>query len=279
MARKSEKLDPGRVEINKTKVSTRRSADGMFLFHAPSARVVTLDPAGQKLWSKIEDGTVDISTLVAEHQAETGVTPEAAAFRVLSFLDVLRAEDFVRFSLPRDTEDAPLLDVTLDIPTSLEFQPSSNIFEASPDVADAISRGEMTTLRVARHTLTLAELKEMAAEAVGAELGAVLQLKALDLEPVEVSNATLLRIAAGRPTDDTAKDRRFIQLDSPSLEMSLGDLEEIRRKSTGSMVKRLARRIIVVVIIIGDIIVIVIIADGPGPTFGKSRNACKTVCV
>jgi hypothetical protein len=271
------------IEINKTKVSTRRTPDGdIFLFHAPSARVVTLDPAGQKLWTKIEGGKDDIAQLVAEHRTETGATPEAAAFQVLSFLDILRAEDFVRFSL--DASGAPLLDVTLNTPSPLEFQSGPAVLDAAPDIAEAIGRSEVTTRRATRPTLTLAELKKMAEERTGTQIASIRQVKTLDLDPTEISDSTFLRIAAGKLTDDTAHERRFVQLDTVPPETTLRHLESLQRRGQGDTqggeVKRSVTRIVVIIIIIDHGPIIVIVIDGgDGPTFGKSRNACKTVCV
>jgi hypothetical protein len=60
-------------------------------------------------------------------------------------------------------------------------------------------------------------------------------------------------------------------LDDVRPDITVGDLE-------GTTPQR-ARIVVVVVIVTGPIIVVIVIDGGPGPTAGKSRQACKTMCV
>jgi coenzyme PQQ synthesis protein D (PqqD) len=101
----------GEVVINKAKIGTGQ-VDGQFIvLHVPTDRFVFLYENSERIWKKIETGTRDIATLIKEHSDESKVTPEVAAFEVISFLDELRALDLVQFSLPKEREFAPLLDV------------------------------------------------------------------------------------------------------------------------------------------------------------------------
>jgi hypothetical protein len=52
-------------------------------------------------------GERDINRLVGLHRQEAGVSAENAAFRVINFLDELRAEKFIDFRLPPGDEGAP----------------------------------------------------------------------------------------------------------------------------------------------------------------------------
>ncbi|WP_329266736.1 hypothetical protein [Streptomyces sp. NBC_01451] len=262
-----------RLAINKTRVSTRRTSEGLLLFHAPSARVVRLEADGEKIWTKIESGIDSITQLVNEYQIEAGVTAEAAAFKIVGFLDELRSEDFVQFSMPEQTV-APLLDVTIDSPTPLEFQKAA----AEDDVALQARGKSEVTLRVARPSLTLAEIAKLATAELGARIGIVHRLKILDLEPGELSGRVASKLATQNVAPESGRDRRFLELENPASNLSLADLQDQQLRKS-SMQRRVSRRIIVIVVITDGPIIIIVIDDGPGPTFGRSRNACKTVCV
>jgi hypothetical protein len=78
-------------------------------------------------------GERDINRLVGLHRQEAGVSAENAAFRVINFLDELRAEKFIDFRLPPGDEGAPFLDVRLLPPSRIEFtQPRLDGGETKP---------------------------------------------------------------------------------------------------------------------------------------------------
>jgi hypothetical protein len=271
---------PGRISVRRTKVSTRRTPEGVFLFRAPSARVVTLDPAGERLWNKIDEGADDITELIREHQEEAGVPAEAAAFRVLSFLDVLRTEDFISFTLPGGTEGAPLLDVTLDTPTPLEFQTADPESTDALAITPAIRAGRIATVEVNRPTMTLAEVRNLVEQRFGESAGTLHRLKVLDLDRPELTEATFRRVATGALTEDAVRERRFVELPSPSGTTTLADIQRLQGTGgVGVPAKRAASRVVVIIVITDGPIIVIVIDGGSGPTFGKSRNACKTVCV
>lgn len=104
------KAPVGEVRIS-PKVASGAVGDQFLLLHVPNDRFIVLNEFGQRLWEKIQQGTRSISTLSQQHSEEASLPFEVAAFQVIAFLDELRAEGFVSFTLDRERITAPLLDV------------------------------------------------------------------------------------------------------------------------------------------------------------------------
>jgi hypothetical protein len=103
-------IPEGEVRINSRHVAKRRIKGELVLYHAPSEQFVALDPRGERVWTKIEQGQFTIAELIREHSEETETPEEVAAFQIIAFLDELRAGGYLHFTLHHEREDAPSLD-------------------------------------------------------------------------------------------------------------------------------------------------------------------------
>ncbi len=241
----------GTVTIREPQVVAREQDGQLQLVYIPDDRYVVLDDSGRRLWEALAGGTDSMSRLIAEHVSWTGLPEGVTAYQVISFFDELRSQGYVSFALDGEREGAPLLDAPLDL---LDGRAEKVLSIDRPDPA-----------------LTLAQLHEMARQA--AEVPADRVGRALFAATTKpgVSVSDLDALLSDRDSEDV---RRLGTVDDPRPDSTLGDLVAAVTKSARVVV-------VVVVVIIGDwiVIVIVVISDGGGPSAGKSRSACKTMCV
>jgi Coenzyme PQQ synthesis protein D (PqqD) len=243
-------VEYGEVYIREPQVVTRERDGELELVYIPDDRYVVLDESGRQLWEALAGGVNSMSRLVADHAAATGLSEGVAAYQVISFFDELRAQGYVSFALEGERERPPLLDAPLEL---LDGQAQKVLTLDLPDPG-----------------LTVTQLHEMARQATGLESMQVERALFAATDKPGVSVADLDALLSDHDSRDV---RRLGAIDLPGPESTLGDLV--------SEVTTSARIVVVVVVVIGDwiIIVVVVIDGGGGPSAGKSRSACKTMCV
>jgi hypothetical protein len=296
-------MTPGVVEILTAKVATGQLGGRTTLLHIPSDRFVVLYEHGQAIWESIEQGTTDIVTLIHDHAQRHGVTDEVAAYEVIVFLDELRSQGFIDYRLPREREVAPLLDAQTSVSDLrsehlLRLISGKRPFESNPvqlvtelaDPDDAMTLAEMqqatptgpaspAQATTGRRWFVLPDpsarlsLDDIERATVGEGAG-ISHRRIVHLHgPVPDLTAKELGTIANLGLDQVDVDRRggVDFLDDVRSDFTVGDVEAIG-------VTR-SRVIVIIVIVAGPIIVIIVIDGGPGPSRGKSRSACKTMCV
>lgn len=279
----------GRIYVETAEIATRQTEDGTLLFHVPSSRMVKLDFSGKELWDSIADNAPPVEDLVNRYATSTGIPTIAATQQVLDFLEVLQAEGFLRFDLPVGTAERPGIDVTLDVPTQLTFDADAED-GALKSFLQSSGPSSVVSLTASRPTLTVSEAGRLGLSKAGiahddsSELS-LTRIFAVDLEAQEAaSEATLWRLSTTPLAKVSQRDRRFVEVSDPNGTMSLQDVLDAQQQAAGggiSTKRRASRRVIIGVgICIGRIcIIVIIVINDPGPSFGKSRSACKTVCV
>jgi hypothetical protein len=239
----------GEVAIRGPQVVTRERDGELLLVYVPDDRYVVLDQAGRKLWEALAGGTSSMSKLIAGHAKRYGLPEGVAAYQVISFFDELRAQGYVTFALTGERDGAPLLDASLAI---------SNDARRVLHLEDPDSR------------TAIQEIHEMAEQAAGTPVTKVGRAIFATTEKYDLSASDIKTLLAGREPDGV---KRGATIDDPPKDATLGDLagrQKIARQS----------RVVVIVIVSGPIIVIIVIDGGGGGTSsGKSRSACKTMCV
>ena len=260
------------IKINKPKVSTGTVGGEFVLLHLPTDNFVTLDDKGKKIWEKIESGN-ELEAIIGEYSKENNISKEVASFQVISFLDELRNADLISFDLNKDT--APLLDMpvkgvdkknnlitinrtivheTDDLDISLKYFLQQKVKEKfSVDKPDPDKKLEEF-------------IKHAGSDGITGKKILIADSPDFDLSLKELVN------------NSKSSSNRVLTVNKAKDALSLRDILTVNEASFSSPVA-VARIIIVVIIIIGPIIVIVIIDTGPGPSAGKSRSACKTMCV
>ena len=91
-----------------------RWVDGEFmLFNSATDGMVILNEPGRLLWQQISEGATDVDDLIQFHARSRGQSQAVSAYQVISFLDELAVQGIIKFNLPKDKDNAPLLDVSL----------------------------------------------------------------------------------------------------------------------------------------------------------------------
>ena len=260
-----------KILINKPKVSTGIVGGEFVLLHLPTDNFITLDSNGKHIWEKIEQGN-ELGAIIDEYRKEKNISHEVASFQVISFLDELRNSDIISFELNKDT--APLLDISLK---------------------DLNKKCDSTTINRAIVHET---------DNLNISLKYFLQQKIKERFILEKPNLNQrLEELTKHAGNDAIKEKKIFIADSPNFDLSLEELVNSSKDSSNKVFtinnakgdlslndiltanevsftpSSLARMIVVIIIVAGPIIVIIIIDSGPGPSAGKSRSACKTMCV
>ena len=300
-------LVPGVVHIS-PKVASGTVGDNFVLMHIPTDRMLVLYEHGQAIWESLSTDT-SVDSLVKAHAARVGVPMEVASYQTITFLDELRTMGIVDFVLDKEREGAPLLDTSLGVsdlkagdllghivrgskadPIPLHDGPVliagveaestlTELFERyvrrrvgdeSGDEKGGSTKGQPAIFVQNRPDLTIGELAALPKTVARATGGKRVRLMTIE---GEVPAVELKRLAEASPEALKARPEITSILDDPRPDTTVGSLP---KPSVG-----MARLVVVVVIVLGPIIIIIIFypPGGPGPTWGKSRSACKTVCV
>ncbi|WP_435009216.1 hypothetical protein P12x_000466 [Tundrisphaera lichenicola] len=265
----------GEVTLNTAKIATRDEGGQFLLFHVPSGRFLALEGDGRRVWESIVKGTRDIATLIKEHAEAACLAPEVASFQIISFLDELRAQQFLDYRLAREKDSAPQIDVPLGSTSSGDDSTRTGVKTPGPS-----STGEkrVIMLEPSRTDLTLRDLKQLAERTIDFDLPPIEKVILADVPRDQLSIPTMRRIAAGAEEDPSDSIRRMVTFDGPASDMTVKELHGIAGMNPRLAAASAVRRVIVIVIIVDGVIIVVIGSD-PGTSYGKSRSACKTVCV
>lgn len=118
------------ISVDLPKIGSRW-VDGEFLvFNSATDGMVILNEPGRLLWQQISEGTTDVDDLIQFHARSRGQSQALSAYHVISFLDELSVQGIIKFSLPKDKENAPLLDVSLSATGSATAMPGEAKEEA-----------------------------------------------------------------------------------------------------------------------------------------------------
>ncbi len=250
------------VEINTPHVASREVDGERMLLHVPSDLLVALDDRGRAIWDRIERGESDVTQLINQHRESNGLTSEVATFQVLTFLDELRGQGFVRFELPRERESAPLIDIPLQ-----QLAPAGR--SRTPTSGDR----EIVFLGSPRPSMTIGEVSRLSGRPGGVgDAAKVRRAILLDADPSTLTLGDVQNVVSV-PDPQNPRIRVLGTIDNPRDEAVLSDL----RAAAAGAPQAVARRIIIV--IVTDDTIIVIVLEPIGPSRGKSRSACKTMCV
>ncbi len=121
--------------------------------------------------------------------------------------------------------------------------------------ARARTRGAPVVITVDQSSVTLADVARLAKEKSGRDVTSVSEVRVLDLDPSEVTDDTLARLASHDLTSRAASARRLTRVEYPAMTTSVADLGDVQEGETGPPAT--ARRV-VVVIVLGPIIIIII---------------------
>jgi hypothetical protein len=260
-----------KVTVNKPKVSSATIGGEFVLLHVPTDNFVTLDQKAQKIWKSIEAGNAEVETIVEDFSKEHKLPRETASVQVISFLSELRNADLIEFDLDKNT--GPLIDMLvkdLHGDTGAPVIQKLVIHEAhkaDEPIGNFLSSNKLKPKTVVDRPNAGYRLGELV-PSLSKEKNKKLLLTHAPDPKLTLDQLTKL---AGTAADT------IVSIDNPKEEFLLGDLLQINQSFPGTVA--VARIIVVVVIIFGPIIIIVIIDGGPGPARGKSRSACKTMCV
>jgi hypothetical protein len=123
------------------------------------------------------------------------------------------------------------------------------------------SRSEPVIVKVDRASVTLADVRRLAKKRSGRDLTSMSEVRVLDLDPSEVTEPILRKLASHDLTGASATSRRFVRIERPSMSTSIGDLGQAQEGEGGAAV---TARLVIVVIVFGPIIII-IIGNPPDP--------------
>jgi hypothetical protein len=260
----------GEVQFEPAQIASRPDGDELVLMHVSTGRFAALNPIGKQIWELLEKGTRDIPTLIKEHSEQTKASSEVSAYQVLSFLDELRANGFIQYTLSGEKETAPLLDI------SLEEGAGRTAAEANPGTTSSSPRRTLVYIRQLNPTMTMAEAKQIAERTAGHEIEQVDQILVFNAEEKNLTFNNLERLAHSLETPNPMFPQvASVELPPPSF--SIQDAENLARKPSGADPEAVVGPPGGPIIITINGIVIV---GGPGGVrFGKSRSACKTACV
>jgi hypothetical protein len=268
------RLSPGIIYYDKACVTAREEEGKLFLLTLPSGRHYELDPRAAKLWRRIEDGCGRIAELVVEHAKSESLPSEVAAFQVISFLDELRAADFVDFELEKERESAPLVDAELS-----QLRP--RFVKRFGEATGKEKPFEAVVLDTPNLELHLRDARNVAERVSGKGIGSLDRVIAVSAENAELT-MTELRTLLDDPEGVKFPGIEVIgKLARPSPDLVLREAVGVLTPGASftSQPGGSAQRVIVIIIITDGPIIIIVVGDGPGPSAGKSRSACKTMCV
>ena len=126
------------------------------------------------------------------------------------------------------------------------------------------SHGEPVVVTVDSASVTLADARRLAKQHSGRELTSISEVRVLDLDPSEVTEPILTKLASQDLTARSAAARRFVRIERPSMSTSIGDISKVQQGEAGAAP---TARLVIVVIVLGPIVVIIISAppDDPPP--------------
>jgi len=123
------------------------------------------------------------------------------------------------------------------------------------------SHGDPLIVRVDSASATLADVRRIAKQRSGRDLTSISEVRVLDLDPSEVTEPILRKLASQDLTGSSAGARRLVTIEKPSMSTSIGDLVKDQHGKAGAAP---VARLVVVVIVLGPI-VIIIIGNPPDP--------------
>lgn len=295
--------DIGKIRINRSKVATGKLNKRLTILHVPTDRFVVVHETGEKLWKKLESGTDDLARLIDEHAKEHGVERHVAAYEVITFFEELRDLGVVSFQLPRERETAPLLDTPLG-PGDLRGEHLGRLIAGERPFDTERVRDDVRFLDEPKPQLALTKIAGQAKRGApdappsnGSRVAVIVDPRASltvgELERLvrgpesEIDGVHLLVLRGAAPDLTLAEAQALATLDKKALpaadrrghtslitqprrDLSVGAIEQlgvVRAQSTEA-VAYLHRKVIAIIIIIWE----------PGPSSGKSRQACKTMC-
>jgi hypothetical protein len=117
------------------------------------------------------------------------------------------------------------------------------------------SDGDPLIVRVDSASASLADVRRIAKQRSGRDLTSISEVRVLDLDPSEVTEPILRKLASQDLTGPSASARRLVTIEKPSMSTSIGDLVKDQHGKAG--VAPVAR-LVVVVIVLGPIVIIII---------------------
>ena len=117
------------------------------------------------------------------------------------------------------------------------------------------SHGDPLIVRVDNASATLADVRRIAKQRSGRDLTSISEVRVLDLDPSEVTEPILGKLASQDLTGPSAAARRLVTIEKPSMSTSIGDLVKDQHGKAGAAP---VARLVVVVIVLGPIIIIII---------------------
>jgi len=265
----------GSVAIDKAKIATSRQGDSTVLLHVPTNMFVSLNDTGAQIWELIQSGQNSIDAIVDQYAKRSGISDTLAAYQVLSFLDELAAQGFAELQLASGKQNRPLLDVPLDAAS------------LPPGFVPAQTGKRVITIDSPRPNLTIGDARRLAETVSGKTLTEVAKTRVLAV-PAPASLDQLAKAAATDFSGGELAVREIASFDRPSEDLRVDNLSALDAASgaaiggtAGAVVPRMRRNTVVVIVIVanGTVIIIVVSSGGGGGSAGRSRQACKTMCV
>lgn len=262
----------GRVSVRASQIVARPDGDGLELLYVPDDRYVRLDASGTAIWKRIVGGEGEIGNLIEAHAAAHGLAPAVASHQVLTFLDELRAQRFLHYELPAERHAAPLLDATL-VPARWGTVRAAQAI----DVPDTPQR--LADLNDPDSSLTILDVQQIADSITTDTSAGVSQAITVTTDKPDLSTADIQALVDGQ---DAAGVSVLTTVNGPNPDATLRDVVEGGLpQPDGGVAPGLVSSIGGVVIIIrwGPWVIVIIIIWSPTGPGGKSRQACKTMCV
>lgn len=265
------------------KISQGRIGTDLVLYHPTHDSFITLNKEGESIWNSMNEGMNRIEDLVKQYSDNMKISLETAGYKLITFLEELRAEGFLYYSLQE--EIGPLIDVSSasfenDITSKVDTLAILN--EISPDysIREILNICKQKNKSPEQFSILKGPDSNQSLKKVlniSTEISKCIILESKDLNIRKSDVISQLIDSKQKPS---ANGLRFIKLDEPSEDFSIRDAIKIGQKSS-QLTRRRRKRIDIVIIVVGPIVIIVIIISdgGSGPTWGKSRQACKTACV
>ena len=271
-----EKKLSNKIIINDREVSTTKIDGELRILHAPTGTHSVLDDIGTSLWMQIQNGVCDVEELVKSHAKNYDISNELAAFQVISFLDELRDQHFIKFELTGERDSAPLLDTNLS-----ELRP--HFIKRLETESANLPQRNVVVVETPNNELKLREIRLVAERLLDQDILTMSEAIVLSTEDTELTISELEKIISNPNNIGHPKVNLLGVVKKPTFELSLAELTKpfsqsaTRRSNVGTSALR--RGLIVIVIVTDDTIVVILITTSPGPSAGKSRSACKTMCV
>ena len=263
----------GSVSIRHSQVVQRGNGGALTLLYVPDDRYVSLDGPGRAVWEAIASGETSIDSLIATHAKSQGLNKSVAAYQVVSFLDELRSQGFVSFDLDGEQRGAPLLDTLL---TPMEER--VGVRKAPSIILPGSSAQRVLTFDRPERDLALFEMRQFAERTTRQEFPAIGRVIVVSTDKSDLSATDIEGLAEGQETPEVT---RLASIENPRHDATIADLTEAA-SGASTQVGDEPQNVIVVARKRGPVIIIVIIIvvrDPTGPASGKSRSACKTMCV